>query len=108
MTSRITVADDCPGTRCASCRSYGLCAADCPIAPWNDEQVLWPAPAPWRYLLRQRRWAGSPVPREVIFFVDPALWWYRSPHAWYHHETRRALAALTTEERHAALRRADP
>jgi hypothetical protein len=89
VTTRLAIHDDdLPAARCASCRSFDLCAADCPIAPWNDE-APWPAPAPWRYLLRQRRWAGSPVPREDIFFVDPTLWWYRLPQAMYHHAIRR-------------------
>lgn len=48
--------------RCLDCRHLGLCAPDCPIAPWNQD-VSYPAVSSFAFLLRQRRWAGSPVRR---------------------------------------------
>lgn len=44
--------------RCHECRSHLLCAADCGNAPWNHDK---PPVSRFLYLLRLRRWAGSPV-----------------------------------------------
>lgn len=65
-------------SKCAICASWGLYAADCLDAPWNAEPAKMPAPSPLAYLLRQRRWCGSPVPENAIFFVDPELWYVQS------------------------------
>jgi hypothetical protein len=54
---------------CATCRSFGLCAADCSLAPWNDEPARFPAPSRFAYLVRQRRWLGWPGPRSALFFM---------------------------------------
>lgn len=53
--------------RCITCKHFGLCAPDCTLAPWNFEPATYPA-TPFVYLLRQRRWAGSPVhPKDTRF-----------------------------------------
>lgn len=57
-------------SRCSDCRSFGLCAADCPIAPWNQEPASYPAPSRFAYLVRQRRWCGSPVSITDIIFIS--------------------------------------
>lgn len=55
--------------RCITCDHFGLCAPDCPIAPWNiDLPGLTSNPSPFVYLLRQRRWSKRPVDREDTWF----------------------------------------
>lgn len=61
------------GGFCRTCRHFGLCAPDCTLAPWNFEPATYPAPSAFAYLLRQRRWAGSPVDRRDARFWDPRL-----------------------------------
>jgi hypothetical protein len=56
--------------RCITCDHFGLCAPDCPIAPWNVEPGLAISPSPFIYLLRQRRWSKRPVEREDTWFWD--------------------------------------
>lgn len=55
--------------RCGTCKHFGLCAPDCPLGPWNLDAAKYPA-SPFAFLLRQRRWAGSPVDRRDTFFMD--------------------------------------
>lgn len=52
---------------CSYCESHGLCAADCANAPWNHDRE--PSASRFVYLLRQRRWCKSPVPRRDIFWA---------------------------------------
>lgn len=52
---------------CPVCGSYGLCAVDCSLAPWNQDKAK---PSKFGYLLRQRRWAQSPVDLSSIFWVQ--------------------------------------
>ncbi len=59
--------------RCVNCDHYGLCAPDCPIAPWNTETGTADDPSPFVYLLRQRRWSGRPVDRRDTWFADPDI-----------------------------------
>ena len=58
--------------RCISCDHVGLCAPDCPIAPWNDGHTRL-APPPFAYLLRQRRWARYPADRRDAWFKNDAV-----------------------------------
>jgi hypothetical protein len=62
--------DVAPWYRCITCGHFGLCAPDCPIAPWNTEPDLAKAPSPFAYLLRQRRWSRFPVEREDTWFCN--------------------------------------
>jgi hypothetical protein len=51
---------------CSCCDSYGLCAANCLRAPWNQDK---PKASRFEYLLRQRRWASFPVSQSDIFWT---------------------------------------
>ena len=58
---------------CAHCDSLELCAADCSLAPWNQDRPLPPrGVCMLGYLLRQRRWIGEHVNDYArwIFWVD--------------------------------------
>lgn len=55
-------------SRCASCNSLGLCAADCSLGPWNHD--LEPTTRVG-HLKRQRKWIGSPIDHRYVFFLKP-------------------------------------
>lgn len=66
-----TLDRDRPASTCASCESYGLCAVDCPSAPWDGTST----DSMFILLLRQRRWFPFPLPLRSIFWIDPKHQW---------------------------------
>lgn len=51
---------------CAYCASVAYCAADCGLAPWNDNK----SPASrFVHVMRMRRWVGWPLDARDIFFA---------------------------------------
>ncbi len=59
-------------SKCTTCRHFGYCAPDCPIAPWNFDPAPYPTSA-FNFLLRQRRWVGRPVDRQDTQFYNERL-----------------------------------
>lgn len=56
---------------CPYCQSLLGCAVDCSNAPWNFDKDA--SGSRLVYLLRQRRWVGSPVDGSSIFWVTRLL-----------------------------------